>query len=141
MRTHIASLLLPAFLSAAALAVTAAPAAAQGRWKEIGKTAAGNIIYVDPKSVKTVNGIVTARVQVKFVEPVKVPNKGEWHLSRHIASFDCAKKTVAARESTYYGDDAGTKVMQHDVVKIPGYASPIGGSMTAVAWDYLCKAK
>ncbi|HEY4131369.1 MAG TPA: surface-adhesin E family protein [Gemmatimonadaceae bacterium] len=137
MRTLIASLFLPAV----ALAFHATPASAQGRWKEIGKTAAGNLIYIDPKSVKTANGIITAHLQVKFVTPVQVPNKGEWHLSRHVESFDCAKKTVATKESTYYGDYAGTKVMQHDVVKIPGFATAIGGSLTAIALEYVCRGK
>jgi hypothetical protein len=137
MRTLIVWFSLPAVV----LAFHAAPVSAQGRWKEIGKTAAGNIVYIDPKSVKTVNGIITARLQVKFLTPVEVPNKGAWHLSRHVASFDCAKKTVAAKESTYYGDEAGTKVMQHDVVKIPGFATAIGGSMTAIALDYVCRGK
>jgi hypothetical protein len=136
MRTLIASLCLPAV----ALAFHAAPATAQSRWKEIGKTASNNIVYIDPKSTKTVNGIIMTRLQVKFVTPVKA-GKDEWHLSRHLASFDCAKKTVAARESWYYGDDAGTKVLQHDVVKIPGFGTTIGGSMTAIALDYVCKGK
>ncbi len=136
MRTLIASL----FLSAVALAFSAAPATAQGRWKEIGKTSVGNIVYIDPKSMKSVNGIITARVQVKFVTPVKTP-KGEWHLSRHTAMFDCTKKLVGAKESTYYSDYAATHVMQKDVVKKPGFGSPIGGSMTAVVLDYVCRPK
>jgi len=38
--------------------------------KEIGKTSAGNLVYVDSKTVKTVNGITTARIRVKFINPV-----------------------------------------------------------------------
>ena len=116
-------------------------AAFQGsRWKEIGKTSAGNSVYVAPKSVTTRNGIITADLQVKFATPVKVGN-GEWRLSRHVAMFDCAKKTVAAKSTTYYADYAGTKVVERSAAKIPGFGPAIGGSMTQVALDYLCAKK
>ena len=112
--------------------------ALQGGWKEIGKTAANNTVYVDPRSIKTVKGITTARIQVKFTEAVQGTG---WKLSRHVAMFDCAKKTVAAKSSTYYSDAAGTRVVKKDEPKIPGFGPAIGGSMTAVAMDYICKAK
>jgi hypothetical protein len=120
------------------LATLTASAGAQSRWKEIGKTAAGNSIYVDPRSVKTVNGIVTARVRVKFTTPVKAP-EGLWKTSQHVAMFDCAKKSVAAKESVYYSDEAGTKIVQRKVIAQPGFGPAIGGSMTQVALDYVCK--
>jgi hypothetical protein len=110
--------------------------AVQSSWKEIGKTASNNTVYVDPRSVKTVNGITTARIQVRFAKPVEGAG---WKLSRHVAMFDCAKKTVAAKSSVYYGDDAATKVLRKDEPKIPGFGTAIGGSMTAVAMDYICK--
>ena len=80
---------------------------------------------------------MTARLQVRFVEPVKT-QKGEWKLSRHVAMFDCAKHTVAAKSTYYYGDLAARKVLDSSIVKIPGFGSPIGGSMTQVAIDYVC---
>lgn len=130
-----------AWLVALTTALSASQAIAQSgssRWKEIGKTAAENLIYVDPSSVKTANGIITARIRVKFVKPVVTP-RGNWVQSRHIAMFDCAKKTVAAKESIYYADEAATKVVQKSTIAIPGYGPAIGGSMTAVALDYFCK--
>jgi hypothetical protein len=116
------------------------PATAQsaGRWKEIGKTSAGNPVYVDPKTVKIVNGITTARIRVKFVKPVDVQND-KWFESRHTAMFDCAKRTVGAKESVYYGDAAATKVVKRDVIAKPGFGPAIGGSMTQIALDYFCK--
>ena len=122
-----------------ALAVSL-PSAARAQWKEIGKTSAGNPISVDAKSVKTKDGITSARVQVKFATPVETP-QGTWRLSRHDAMFNCAKKTVAAKSSTYYSDVAATKVVKRDVIKIPGYGPAIGGSMTQIALDYVCKGK
>jgi hypothetical protein len=116
----------------------AAPAAAQTGWKEIGKTLAGNSVYVDPRSVKTSKGIVTARVRVKFTEPVKTP-RGMWKTSQHVAMFDCAKKSVAAKESVYYADEAGRKVVEKKSIAQPGFGPAIGGSMTQVALDYVCK--
>jgi hypothetical protein len=118
----------------------ALPGAAQAQWKEIGKTAAGNSVYVDARSIKTKDGITSARLQVKFATPVQTA-QGPWRVSRHDAMFNCAKKTVAAKSSTYYSDAAATKAVKHDVIKIPGFGPAIGGSMTQIALDYVCKAK
>ncbi|HEY4217247.1 MAG TPA: surface-adhesin E family protein [Gemmatimonadaceae bacterium] len=122
------------------LASLALPAAAQSRWKEVGKTSVGNIVYVDPRSVKTAKGIITAKVRVKFIDPVKTDN-GVWRSSQVTAMFDCAKASVAAKESAYYSDDAGTKVVEHSVNPQPGFGPAIGGSMTKVMLDYVCKKK
>lgn len=122
------------------LATSALPtsASAQRHWKEIGKTSAGNSVYVDPATVRKVNGIITARLRVRFTKPVDTP-QGPWKTSQHIAMFDCAKGTIASKESIYYSDEAGRKVVDRHVVGIPGYGSPIGGSMTRVAFDYICR--
>src|SRR5690242_17262809 len=106
-------LMLPVFLGLAAFA----PAQGQ-RWKEIGKTSAGNIIYYDPKSVKIVNGVTDVTMQVKFVKPPTV-GKGKWYFSRHEVMFDCTKRYVASKYNKYYGDPAATKVVQQDIIKIP----------------------
>jgi hypothetical protein len=124
-----------------AVALLAAPlltSGAQGKWKEIGKTSVGNPVYVDPRSVKKVNGIITAKIRVKFVTPVKTP-QGTWYTSQHIAMFDCAKSTIAAKESIYYGDAAETHVVDKKTIAQPGFGPAIGGSMTKVALDYICK--
>jgi len=114
-------------------------ASAQSRWKEIGKTSNDNIVYVDPRSVKKVNGIVTARVKVKFVPPVKAAN-GTWASTQSVAMFDCAKSSVAAKETVYYADDAGTRVVERKTNAQPGFGPALGGSMAKVALDYLCSA-
>jgi hypothetical protein len=126
------------FLAILLVAGLSTSASAQRHWKEIGKTSVGNSVYVDPSSVKTVKGIVTARIRVKFTKPVETP-QGAWKSSQHIAMFNCARSTVAAKETVYYADDAGTKVIERKVVGIPGFGSPIGGSMTRVALDYFCR--
>jgi hypothetical protein len=125
-------------ITAALVLAAAAPATAPARWKEIGKTSSNNVVSIDSKSVKTANGIITAHVQVRFVTPVETP-KGTWRLSRHVAMFNCAKKTVAAKSSTYYSDVAAKHVVETHTVCIPGYGPAIGGSMTQVALDYVCK--
>ncbi|MEP6491086.1 MAG: surface-adhesin E family protein [bacterium] len=130
MRLSLESLLL--------LAAAASPLSAQGRWKEIGKTSVGNSVYVDPRSVKTVSGIITAQIRVKFVDPVKTPD-GLWAASHHTAMFDCAHKTVAGKESWYYSDEAANKVVKHTTIAQPGFGPAIGGSMTQVALDYMCR--
>jgi hypothetical protein len=135
MRKIFFTLLLSTVLVATAFIATAS---AQRRWKEIGKTSAGNSVYVDPSTVKKVNGIITARVRVKFVVPVQTP-QGPWKTSQHIAMFNCAKSTVAAKESTYYSDESGSKVVDKKTIQQPGFGPAIGGSMTQVALDYFCK--
>jgi len=111
----------------------------KSRWKEIGKTSTGNTVYVDPRSVKNVKGVITARIRVKFAPPVKTAS-GIWVTSQHVAMFDCAKSTFAAKESVYYSDESGTTVVQRNVNKLPGFGPALGGSMTKVALDYLCAA-
>jgi len=129
----------PTLLVLALVTVPLAQASSQGRWKEIGKTSAGNSVYVDPGSVKKDKGIITARIRVKFTTPVAVQNGEHWSVSHHIAMFDCAKSTVAAKESIYYSDAAATRVVQRSTIAKPGFGSAIGGSMTQVALDYFCK--
>lgn len=116
------------------------PAWAQGRWKEIGTTSAGNSVYVDPASVKTVSGVITARIRVKFAEPVKTP-EGLWVASHHIAMFDCAHSSVGAKESIYYSDEAANKIVKARRSPSLGSGPAIGGSMAQVALDYMCKKK
>jgi hypothetical protein len=124
------------------LCLLAAPAAASHaqtrHWKEIGKTSAGNSVFVDPRSVKNVKGIVSARVRVKFTNPVPT-REGNWVTSQHSAMFNCAKSSVASKENVYYSDEKGSHVVKRDKIAIPGFGPALGGSMAKVALDYLCK--
>jgi hypothetical protein len=128
------------FIIALVLLLPGERADAQSRWKEIGKTSSGNSVYVDPRTVKTVNGIVNARLRVRFTPPVSTP-QGAWVSSQHLAMFDCAKSTVAAKETIYFADEAGKKVIERKTIAKPGFGPAIGGSMTKVALDYLCAPK
>ena len=125
-------------LALLALATTPLPAQAQRHWKDIGKTSSGNSVYVDPSSVKTVKGIITARVRVKFDPPVQTPD-GPWTASQHLAMFDCAKSTIAVKESVYYADEKRNKVTERKVNAQPGYGPALKGSLSQVALDFLCK--
>jgi hypothetical protein len=110
----------------------------QGRWREIGKTSTGNSVFLDPKSVKSKDGIVTARVRVTFADPVKVP-QGKVTSSRATAKFDCAKKMVAVLESTMYTDEKAGAVYQRSAPKIPGFSPTFTSNFSGVALAYLCK--
>jgi hypothetical protein len=126
--------------SALVLAVlTALPtlAHAQRAWKDIGTTSVGNHVYVDPRSIRRDGSLVKATVRVVFTEPVKA-RKGTWASSRTIATFDCAKKTLAAKENVFYSDANSTKVTERTVIKQPGYGPALGGSLGGVALNYLC---
>ncbi|HEV7992011.1 MAG TPA: surface-adhesin E family protein [Gemmatimonadaceae bacterium] len=130
--------LLTTILLATALAPSSARA--QKKWTQIGTTASGNPVYVDPKSVKKSGTLVDATVRVVFVKPVETP-QGVWMSGRIGGTYDCAKKSVAAKEQTYYGDRAETKIAMHKVNKQPGFGPALAGSLPAIALDYLCKTK
>jgi hypothetical protein len=124
------------------LAFLLAPSVAhlQKKWTDIGTTAAGNHVFVDSKSVKRSGNLVSATVRVVFTEPVKTA-KGTWMSSRTTATFDCAAKKIAAKDNTYYGDAKETRVVEKKVNARPGYGVALGGTMGAVAMQYLCSAK
>ena len=103
----------------------------QKKWTDIGTTAAGNHVFIDPKSVKHAGNLVTATVRVVFTTPVKTAS-GTWMSSRTVATFDCAAKKLAAKE---------TKIVERKVNAQPGYGVALGGTMGAVAMNYLCSAK
>jgi len=127
------------FVALLSLPSPALPNVAQWKWQEIGKTSIGNPVYVDPKSVKKgADGIVTATVRVTFVKPVTTP-KGPVTASRTVAMFDCAKKTVAVKENTYYHDEKSDIIYQHTAAKTPGYGPAIKGTLPDVAMAYVCK--
>jgi hypothetical protein len=111
---------------------------AQKKWTPIGATASGNQVFVDPRSIKRTGNLVAATVRVVFTTPVKTPT-GTWMSSRTTATFDCAAKKLAAKENVYYGDAKETKVVDRKVNKMPGYGPALGGSMGALALDYVCK--
>lgn len=125
-------------LSPLLLAAMSFSAHAQARWKDIGKTSSGNSVYVDPRSIKTVNGIITARVRVKFDPPVQTP-QGAWATSQHLAMFDCAKSMIAVKQSVYYANEKTNKVVERKVNAQPGFGPALKGSLSQVALDYLCK--
>lgn len=121
----------------APLLVIPARASAQGRWKEIGATASGNAVYVEPRSVKRTGELVAANVRVVFKEPVKGA-KGTFASYRTSATFNCATKSLAARENVYYADAKGTRVVDRTVNRMPGFGPALGGSLGAVALNHLC---
>jgi hypothetical protein len=121
-----------------ALLLVPSVAEAQKKWTPIGTTASGNQVFVDAKSVKRTDSLVSATVRVVFSTPVQTP-KGAWMSSRTTATFNCARKRLAAKENVYYGDAKETRVVDRKVNEIPGYGPALGGSMGALALDYLCK--
>jgi hypothetical protein len=124
-------------LTLALIALLPTAAHAQKKWAQIGTTSSGNPVYVDPRSVKKSGALVDATVRVVFTKPVETP-KGTWMSARTTATFDCAKKSLAAKENVYYGDARETKVVDRKVNKMPGYGPALGGSMGALALDYVC---
>ena len=122
-----------------ALVLVPSLAQAQKKWTPIGATSSGNQVFVDAKSVKRTGSLVAATVRVVFTKPVETPS-GTWMSSRTTATFDCATKKLAAKENVYYGDAKETKVVERKVNKMPGYGPALGGSMGALALDFVCKS-
>ena len=110
------------------------------KWKDIGTTSSGNVVSIDPKSVKRAGALVSATVRVVFNPPVKAA-RGTWASSRITADFDCGKRYLASKGSTYYSDAKGTKVVERSVNKQPGFGPGLGGSLGGIAVDYLCGPK
>ena len=129
--TTFALLLLPA---AAAAQQKRQPAR---RWQQVGTTSSGNPVFVDAKSVAKSGDVVTATVRVQFVEPVATP-KGAYTSARTVAMFDCAKRTVAVKENTYFLDEKKNRVGEHKVVGKPGFGTVILGTLPDVAMKHLC---
>ena len=121
-----------------AATVAATVAAAQSP-KPIGLITGGTVL-LEAKSVTRNASIITAALRVQFHKPTKVPG-GNWYSSRTLLMLDCRKQVVAVKENWYYSDAKGTKVAQHKEVGIPGYATPLPGSMPKVALDHLCQAR
>jgi hypothetical protein len=111
---------------------------AQRGWVSIGKTSAGNTVLVESRSVKRTGDLVAANVRVVFTEPVKGA-KGTFASYRTSATFNCTKKSLAAKENVYYADAKGTRVIDRSVNKMPGFGPALGGSLGAVALEHLCK--
>ena len=112
---------------------------AQAKWQEIGKTSAGNPVFLDPRSVKKgADGIITATLRVTFVKPVATPAGKPITASRTIAMFDCTKKYSAVKENWYFHDEKTGKVYQHSAPKLPGFGTVIKGTLPDVALGYLC---
>ena len=128
-----------AALALLAAAPSGAPLGAQvSRWKELGRTGDGNAVLLDQRSLKRAADSVRATLRVQFLKPKKVAG-GDVTSSRTAVTFDCRAKRVAIRENTYYYDERANRIYQQSKPKMPGFAPVMGGSMTAVAYDALCK--
>ena len=92
------------------------------------------------KSMPAGANLVSATVRVVFSTPVQTA-KGAWMSSQTKATFDCTAKKLAAKENVYYGDAKETKVVDRTVNKMPGYGPALGGTMGALAMQYLCSTK
>ena len=116
----------------AVAAVIALPAAARAQaWKEIGKTASNSVVLVDTKSIKRTPDSVTVTMRTRFAEPDGDGITG----TRTIATFNCQKGKVAVKENDSY---RGDRIVKRSIPKIPGYGVVFGGSLTGVAYNYLC---
>ncbi|MDH5235518.1 MAG: hypothetical protein OEW77_11205 [Gemmatimonadota bacterium] len=110
------------------------------RWQEIGKTSTGNSVYLDPRSVSTKDGIITATVRVVYAEPVSTP-QGAITGSRSVAMFDCAKQLVAVKENIIWHDEKKGSIYRKSAPKQPGFGVALTSTFAHVALEHLCAKK
>jgi len=103
----------------------------------IGTISGGNPVTLETRTVKRRGNEVTATLRTTFLKPAKAPG-GEWFGSHTVVTVRCGEKTVAVQANRYYGDATFTKVASEKIVKIPGYAAPVPGSVPALALARLC---
>lgn len=127
----------PRLLVGALALLVATRAAGAQALVPIGTTATGNPVLLEGRSVKRSGDTVTAAVRVRFAKPVRT-QQGEVRSSRTIARWQCTARQVAVLENWYFTDEAGRTESSHRKVGQPGWATTIGGSMTAIALDHLC---
>ncbi len=125
-----------------ALLTLARPSPAQGapKWQEIGKTSTSNPVYIDPKSVRTVDGVVTATVRVVYAEAVETP-QGPITGSRAVAMFNCATRTVAVKENIIWHDEKKGSIYRKSAPKQPGFGPALKSTFAHVALEHLCPKK
>lgn len=111
-----------------------------GRWQQIGTTVTGNPVYLDPKSVQTTNGIVTATIRTTYTKAVATP-KGPITASRAIAMFDCAKKQVAVKESIIWHDERKGTIYEKRAPTQPGFGPAFTSNFSGVALAHLCQPR
>lgn len=122
--------------------LTAAGARAESqaapRWQEIGKTSTGNMVYLDPRSVKQgADGIITATVRVVYTEPVPTP-QGPITGSRSVTMFDCVGKKVAVKENIIWHDERKGTIYRKSAPKQPGFGPALTSTFAHVALEHLC---
>jgi len=120
------------------LALALLPSASRAqRWKEIGKTSTGNLVYVDPASVVKRDSIITATVRVVYAKPTETP-KGPINGSRATAMFNCVRKTVAVKETIIWHDEKKGTIYEKRTPAQPGYGPVFNSNFSGVALKYLC---
>lgn len=110
------------------------------RWQEIGTTSTGNPVFIDPRSVSTKDGIITATVRVVYTEPVSTP-QGPITGSRAVAMFNCATRTVAVKENIIWHDEAKGTVYRRSAPAQPGFGPALRSTFAHVAMEHVCGEK
>jgi hypothetical protein len=112
-----------------------ATSAQGGRWKAIGRTVAGNRCKRPQEREargRHRDGNTSGRVR----------ETGGVFISSHTtAPVDCARRSVAVIENTYWFDEKANRIYDHSAPKLPGYSSIIKRSLPDVAHTYLCAVK
>lgn len=126
--------------SLAASLLLGVPIAGAQALREIGRTAAGNPVLVEERTVRRDRTLLSATVRVRFAKAVRAPG-GDWWSSRTRLTLDCSRRQVKVLENWYYGDTLWRRIASHNTPGMPAFGTVMGGSMTSVAHDALCSAR
>jgi hypothetical protein len=118
------------------LAITPLVGGAQAL-RDIGRTAAGNPVFVEPATVRRTGDSVSAIVRVRFAKAVRA-RTGEWWSSRTRLTIACAPRQAKILENWYFADTTWRSVADHPTIGAPAFGTILGGSMVAVAHTALC---
>jgi hypothetical protein len=127
-------------VAAAVVTCRAATAAGAQAVREIGRTAAGNPVLVESRTVRRAGTMLDATVRVKFARAVRARG-GDWWSSRTRLTLDCSARQVKVLENWYYGDTTWRRIASHTSPGTPAFGTVMGGSMTSVAYDALCPVR
>jgi len=120
---------------ALALLAAGAPALAAD-WRSVGRTFAGNEVFVDDAATRRVGDLRTTWVRVVYPRGLDVEGQRA-HTTEALAHFDCRNRSSAGIAVIFY-DDVGRE-LKHTLEETVRFHVDPEGSFGALAREALCR--
>lgn len=108
------------------------------KWQPVGQTLHGNLVFLDPSSIRVTQGVKEAWVRVQYQAPVEL-HKGKATVFMAHARFNCTDQTMATDQVVFYEDEKTGKIL----IETKDPSAPFGkepeGSFGDVALKFICK--